>query len=414
LGLGYVGEKNAEELHEFASLDKGPVHIEIHRYFPVWSYAQDFDRYGYFPEEHLGLWVQNNALASYGRLLYSDVRNYLSFGLTPDTQDLKILEPTMAVFILCAHEFRNYILASLGRYTLNRLNVMADILALTRHPDFDIALFQSFVQKFSGEDSTSFVGYLLNAFFGVDPFSSLHKSPIAVDSMEGCPPFPRLLSSEGFWVAIGDLNHYLLPQSIVRIASDLQSDTITANKTGEPRAFYHTLSESDQALRSKKICCSLQRTIIQSKGDDHIDAAVSVSWNRGTLDVQVAIRADLRAEQIYDIKLYSRTGKDVSYWARFNDAVVEEDGNAPKDSAAHGVVLREADRYCFTVCLPLHETPLLESDAGFPLLLLLAKKPLNARRLFDAYCFLVAPLQVRCVDVTHAISDISKVAESAH
>ncbi len=198
LRLGYTGFQKGLDHHEWAEMQRQDIKIEIHRCFPVYSYPPGITACDLVPEHHPGLWHQpftqlhrreigDDALmatlqaegARWNRTLrhreihYEDLLAHSVCGTTPDTADLRVPHPNMAAFLLCAHEFMNYAGPLLMTALPVKLAILADILDLTRHPQFDLPGFLSLAERFQGQDALAFVGGLLQTCFGSNPFPLL-------------------------------------------------------------------------------------------------------------------------------------------------------------------------------------------------------------------------------------------------
>ena len=212
LDLGYKSWK-APTLHDFANLRRGSLDIDIHQYFPIWSYRRDDESTAI---EYRALTYQD--LAAPGTTAIEEVHTW------------RVPNHAAAALIACANVFKDFLCfwSYMGRRRLPiRLGDLADIWELAQHKAFDRELFWSSVERWHAEDAVAFVDFLLAVYLGVGLGTS-HQPHGAVGSVDTISKrFPR--SIWGPFVA--DINEpiaelVLHEVAMSRLVESLEGDKI--------------------------------------------------------------------------------------------------------------------------------------------------------------------------------------------
>lgn len=194
LELGYSDSDDPRRGHEFASLYKDGLNVDVHGYMPVPHVARgDLDALR--PEANPGTWTglaaMREAQVDYETLNRRRVRRELGRGISADVAD-----PVLAALILCTHSFREYSHRPFLRtYATIRLNELCDLAALATHPDFSTRAFLALADEFEMQTSVEFSSYLLGALLG-------RPDALGVP-IDHAPVFPYDLWLEGFTIADG-------------------------------------------------------------------------------------------------------------------------------------------------------------------------------------------------------------------
>ena len=95
-----------------------------------------------------------------GQIQYDELESNCIVGGAQDMCALAVPNPTIAVLILCAHTFRNYVDRALFARSV-RLSELADIADLTRDPRFDLSRFLALAERHGVQDAVALAGHLL-------------------------------------------------------------------------------------------------------------------------------------------------------------------------------------------------------------------------------------------------------------
>jgi len=200
--LGYIGKRLFG--HEYGHMTRGDIKIDIHEYFPVYSYPEGLIMHDLQHHQNVPV-VQHGpmSLKEY-RLYYEDFCQELTNGKTPETSDLTFLQPTFLVLLLCAHQFKNCVtsLHYMGEHHRTvRLAELMDIAELTKQADFDVERLMDLRNVRGGGSSIDLALHLLD-FYGMQIPSTL-KGHMAERTV-----FPEHLPWGG-WITIDSEEDWL-------------------------------------------------------------------------------------------------------------------------------------------------------------------------------------------------------------
>jgi hypothetical protein len=240
--LGYVGEVLDGGRHEYAHLRRGSVAIEIHRYFPVYAYPPGVlataDRLP--PDGRDAVRPQAFVPPLRRDLNYADISEAIICGKAIGMEDLMVPDPTMAAFLLCTHEFKEYLTSPLDLPIPIRLGVLADIRDLTLHPGFRPERFVALAARFGAEDAVALTDRLLTCWLGF-PLSSARGMDI------GPQVFPRQLGFRGVWANLYPAEDGIVPPDRATLLARLSR---SGSRRSNGVALEHTLRDSWSSLLS--------------------------------------------------------------------------------------------------------------------------------------------------------------------
>jgi hypothetical protein len=381
LGLGFAGEPWKWAAHEYGEMIRGNFKIEPHLYFPVYAYPPGLPE-DLVPKHHPDLWVQKAAPCVRRRIEYADLLPYCQPGTTRETRHLWIPGPSMAVLILCAHEFREY-LQRPSRPALIQLSTLADICDLLGQAQFDTSLFLSLLRTFDGGDSVRLVQALIHAYFDVEAFPFLPEiSPTASEPHPASPPsrggagvifpllggstaFPKVLSLYGAWAQVDDDPEALLsPLTTQSLLSQFWPD-------GRQQLIVQTLQDASQPPNAG------------------LSFETSTQWRPKGLEVRVTLLTPLEEGLFYHLKLYSSEGINVYH----NVSLVPHEHRLeqyPRDNVKGYL---EGTLCHVQFSLPWHELPPMQQDKTLPVILVITQRRQD-QDFADADPVIVAPLQI--------------------
>jgi hypothetical protein len=336
IACGFTASRHDASEHEFSSLRCGGLNVEIHRYFPIWSYPLAVSRANLAPRRHRGVWLQSFPNRVQTEIRYHDVLARSTVGTTCDTAPIRVGDPAMCVLILCAHEFRNYLEPSARRPVAVQLGVLASIRDITRLPDFDWTAFRSLVHLLHGEDSLAFVGALLATYFAdtrllvSNARSRQHRR--GVQRITRQLPFPRLLTFFGTWACLNTFEDALLPFPQMASHNALGGNHVVAARgPGAPR--YST--------GSHEACLTVRRIVMKGRGRLPIPLVFWFTWTRSELGVYVKLEAGTAGPHVYCVDIRA----DAVKWQGTQDGEWElNDGT--------GTITASAAETLFSVKLP--------------------------------------------------------------
>jgi hypothetical protein len=315
LGLGYTGEYVTQEHHEYAGLQRGDTCIEIHRYLPVFSFPDGIDTVDLVPEHHPGTWRQALVEPPPCKVVYRDLLEHTVTGHAPGTETIRVLDVTMATLSLCTHESKAFTMPLFGRPMTIKLSMLADILDLTRHSEFDAVKFAHLVERFQARDTVRLVGYMIWSYFGVNAFGiSIPES--AEDSLF---PYPRTLHNYGLWGLVSTSDEVIPPFDVQTIVDRLGYSTVVAG------------GQDERGMELRRILWAEREPL-------SFDAAIS--WESDSLHIEMALPPLTQPEQEYRAKVFGGPGGGFGHWARISsDGTVAEQG-----TSGHAAVLHSSGR----------------------------------------------------------------------
>ncbi|MBC8134587.1 MAG: nucleotidyltransferase family protein [Fibrella sp.] len=289
---GFQGGKKQWASHEYSALKRGEATIEPHRFFPVYSYPDSLPG-DLVPENNPGRWTQRTFNRRQSNIGYEDLLAHSQFGIAPSTRHLTVANPSMAVFILCTHEFRDY-LQRPCRLAVVHLCALADIGDLTRHPDFDETVFLQLVEKFHGQDSVRLVRYLCRSLLQTDPFPFFGEQ----SGGETVSRFPQLLNYKGGWALLDERPD----DGLTMMSTATVVDRLAAESVSVP-----VLSGASEAEARR-----IDRVLIQTM--DNADSEAQdirfevAAWIDETLRFEITLLDPLEIGFNHQFKLYSNDG----------------------------------------------------------------------------------------------------------
>lgn len=291
---GFEGGKPQWASHEYSALKRSVDRstIEPHRFFPVFSYPDSLPE-DLVPEHNPGRWLQKTSNRHQFNIHYAELLANSQLGVAPGCEHLTVPNPSMAVLILCAHEFRDFLLRPC-RESFIHLSTLADISDLLQHPQFEQKLFLHLIDKYHGHDSVRFVRYLCMCLLEIDPFLSVLEEPAPSRDYK----FPQLLNYKGGWVQLEERPDDLL----VGLSTAVVVERLEVNKISAPTLL------SDSNLEGQQ----LDRVVIQLM--DNADSKttnipfVVSAWIDQHLKVDVTLLDPLEIGFNHQIKLYSDDG----------------------------------------------------------------------------------------------------------
>lgn len=265
--------------HEFATLFYNGQMLELHRYFPVWSYPPEMTAAAVLPEKNPDWWVQPFSHQSLREIRYEDLRENAVRGVTPETANLFVPSAALTVLILCAHEFKEFIESPFTLRTI-KLAAVAEAWELARHPQFDATRFLDLVDQFAGHDAAAFLGYLMEAYCGSNPLPQAAFSP-RFNRQTG---FPQGLNFFGGWAVLHRPDDLLLPIAMGQVITALGPNQIVAAAAEPPEA------EAPPAVAHEN-AQTIRRALVQTAdrcAQIPLQIAVTGSADRLFLDVFLA------------------------------------------------------------------------------------------------------------------------------
>lgn len=201
-GLGYHRTRPAF-LHEIGEFTRDATEIDVHAYFPVYSYT-GLDSDDLEPARHDGVWRQRGHRMALRRIGWADMdRGRLR---TPVGHGhVSVPDPCLSAIVLSAHAFMNFTNVwsiSHREKPYVRLGELADLADLARHPDFDAERFLQLVDRFDAGDAVRWAGWASTVLTGSSPLPEIEPG-----SGTG---FPRCL----WWSFWTDLQ--VAPATLVR------------------------------------------------------------------------------------------------------------------------------------------------------------------------------------------------------
>jgi hypothetical protein len=369
LDSGYEGEdRTAHDSHELAVLRDGEGAVDIHRYFPVATYPAWLSgpEAGRLLAAHSGLRFQPpRHYCSVKSVAYGDLVGRLAREdeKTPEAADLPVLAAAASAFILCAHEFRTYVEPVFWRPFCVTLGTLADVYDLALHPRFDPRAFWTMVDRFRGHDSVRLVRYLLDRFFGTDPFAA------GMSSTAPAFTFPRSLTSFGVWAMPQAPDDLLVPLDTTWVFDALGTNVVPLSTDCSLRHY-----GSDPGGEGRPV----EHAVIQSVGRETLSFSFACTEEGGVLTATVILPEPLTQGEAYDVEFISYSGSKqvmqrVAIAGRGGQMQLKREGWGNVAVAASGV------GYIARLSLPLLE---LDPRGGpYPMLLVIVRRKTGSRPL---------------------------------
>jgi len=228
--LGYDDSDDFCRSHEYASLYSDGLNADVHRYFPVPSIPSGVATTDLDPKGFLGRITKLGAMHE-EEVTYKELHanSVVATGVAPN---VVVAETSLAVFLLCAHTFREYchttVMLPFATVRLGELCEIQDLMAL---PSFQPHQLHSFVRRHKGEDAMRYAAFLMRTQLG---------SLILSEYEDGLPTFPYDLWLPGFTIADNratDSNAMVVrtePRAMAGLVSSLAGSSVRAGDGSVP------------------------------------------------------------------------------------------------------------------------------------------------------------------------------------
>ena len=263
--------------YSFAEMSRNDLDIDLHKYFPVFGFPTL--REGPNSTEAHGGEVWNHTFdEQHHRVQLPDLLRHSMFGVAPEARGLVIPDPTMAVFLECAHTFGDFLSGMPPAIGALRLVKLAEIRDLAMHPRFSREDFLGIVDRFGGDDSVLFVGDLLDSYLGFNPLPSL---PLTSSGQREW----MFRHAKFFWLPAPWSPDDLLIRSgtttpVEALASHLGANRVVAGVSTPGRVYAALAPGKGEAI---------ERVITQNKRGKQIPIQLSASWRREALVIDVSV-----------------------------------------------------------------------------------------------------------------------------
>jgi hypothetical protein len=170
LDSGYRHSDDYCRLHEYSSLYRDGVNIDVHRYFPVIEGPRSVKSYLDLKSSD---GISRALKAANERELTYDMFRSDSFPVQRAPGILRA-GPTVGSLVACTHMFREYHdAAALLPYATVRLGELCEYIQMRQHVDFNEALFDDLVSRTGSGYSLEFAAYLTNSVFEAETGKSV-------------------------------------------------------------------------------------------------------------------------------------------------------------------------------------------------------------------------------------------------
>lgn len=229
LELGYR-QTRGPFLYELGEYTRGAVEIDLHEYYPVYSYPPSLAGADLRPERHAPAWSQSYQLRQH-EITYDELSRGAVRSDFRETEGVNVPDPNLLALILCSHAFLNFTNVwsiSHREKAYVRLGEMADLFDLAAHPSFSPERFLQLVGRFGGRDAVEWAACVAASLFGRNPL----PVPVTAGLGDALPAgrFPRCLWWN-FWLDFdagvdGLLRRYWLDMR--SLVTQLGANTLTA------------------------------------------------------------------------------------------------------------------------------------------------------------------------------------------
>lgn len=196
LGFQNIG---ASGPHTNADLQGQSTWIDLHNYFPVWSYPTWMRTRPPIPANHPGAWRMLSDI-DVKRIHFDDLANN---GWSPqDLPGCVLPNPELALLILCAHTFKDYCELRAFHTRLKPpvlLSYVADMVDLADHPGFDKLRFTGLAEQLGAWDAVTWSASIVKSCLGFNNIPV--PRDFEVDANDFGQRFPRSVY-RGFWVCL--------------------------------------------------------------------------------------------------------------------------------------------------------------------------------------------------------------------
>jgi hypothetical protein len=269
--------------------------LDLHLYYPVLAYPPGVRTAELAPERHPGRWFQPFSDLTAKGIRYEDLLAHSVRGETPDTSDLVVPDPNMAVLLLCAHEFRSSVNPSLHADTQVRLGTLATIVDLARCREFSETGFQMLVDRFAAQDAVCFVASLVERYFGI----RLLDIPNCTRELDGS--FPRLITWFGAWARLGPADTPLDPADLSSAILRLGPNAVAVTRDG-PNPVY---TVGDAHSRRPDAGTAVSRLIVRGSRGRTIPFQFSLKVASSALALEITFTEPLTDDDhLYYVEIY--------------------------------------------------------------------------------------------------------------
>jgi hypothetical protein len=260
--------------------------------------------------------------------------------MTDDTAGLFVPDATLCTFLLCLHEFIEYMEAPWKQAKI-KLGAIADIWDLSHCVRFDASQFRVLVDLHQGHDAVGFVGSLLSAFYGVNPFDGI----LPETRIDCVSKFPQLLNQFGCWAWVSTTTDLALSVD----ATTVINDRLGAN-------LVHCEREAADGSERFESYTEIARYFQYGDGAG-TSIKVAADWNDGSISFRVGV-AGLEVERAPSCQLQIRGSFGPAHQQFSHDATFSR--NNPRicvSGIGNSAVFRKGNRYEIEVTLPWCELP---------------------------------------------------------
>jgi hypothetical protein len=283
--MGYRQSK-APFLYELGEYSKEGIEIDVHSYFPIYSYSESLMSAELKPDSHPHIWRQSYRMHQQ-RIAYDDLRSDAYRSSALETEGITVPDPNMLALILCSHAFLNYTnmwSISHREKACVRLSEIADLFDLSAHPAFRSAKFLSLVKQFSAKDAVEWAASVAASLFGRNPLPVPGSVRLDDDLPDG--RFPRCLWWD-FWVNLRTgtdelLQRWWLPMGA--LTTQLGANTLAAVQdcTGK----YSTINTDSSTL--------LRRLLMLAADEAPIPLELEVSKSERGIRIDLQVMSTLK------------------------------------------------------------------------------------------------------------------------
>jgi hypothetical protein len=287
--------------HEYREMVRGQhKEVEIHGYFPVFTYPEGVAEADLFPENHPGYWMQTFPNTEGRGILYKHLRASAIPGTAPETKEFMIPEPALSVLVGCAHIFAHYLVVGpFDNWLPLKLVELAEIRDIAQDPRFNRTRFQQLLHKFGGQDAVNLTNHLLRTYLNSNALAFTALQP-AAERRKCFPRFVRWWRGWATYYTPETINQLLLPASIDSMIAYLGVNTIEVSEGVSSPTFTVSAIQRDH----------LKRIIVHSPTGKEIPFQFSVTLVAKQLHFVVEIRQSLSTENYqYDLEVL---GKNIS------------------------------------------------------------------------------------------------------
>jgi hypothetical protein len=250
-GLGLIGELKKQHykltkkpfLYELGEYTKDGIEVDVHEYFPIYSYTNSLISDILNPKKSLDLWQQNYEMLKIN-ITYDLLSEYLYESCIENNIGIITTgDPNIMIIIICAHAFMNFVniwSISHRSKTYVRLGELADLFELIEHNRFNRKKFGQLVEKLQAYDSIRWVHYITQILFKKSPFANENIDNKLIEYHL----FPRNIW-RNFWIAFPIEEELLLKNNwytMETVINHLGSNILTINNLHQIYTTLHNKS----------------------------------------------------------------------------------------------------------------------------------------------------------------------------